>query len=201
MKPQTGIRVREPALLALETMRAHKLRSFLMLLGVILSVSTLILVVAVIEGTNRYIADRVANMGSNVFLVHQYPIITNAADLVKAQRRNRKIEWEDYEGLRVGLRLATQVGVEVRKNGKVKSGADSLEDVSIRGVTANIGQMDVEEPRTGRYISEADNEHRAMTAFVGSETAGRLFPSLDPIGKMLSVDGREYEIVGVAKAI
>jgi putative ABC transport system permease protein len=194
-------RLREPAVVALETMRAHKLRSFLMLLGIILSVATLILVVALIEGTNRYIADRVANMGSNVFLVHQYPIITNAADFVKAQRRNRKIEWDDYEAMRSGLRLPLQVGVEVRKNGKVKSGADSLEDVSIRGVTANIGQMDVEEPKTGRYISEADNEHRATTAFIGSETASRLFPSLDPIGKMLSVDGREYEIVGVAKAI
>jgi putative ABC transport system permease protein len=197
----SSLGVREPALVALETMRAHKLRSFLMLLGVILSVSTLILVVSLIEGTNRYIADRVANMGSNVFLVHQFPIITNAADFVKAQRRNRKVEWEDYEGLRSGLRLASQVGVEVRKMGKVKGGSDSLEDVSIRGVTANIGQMDVEEPQTGRYISDSDNEHRAMAAFVGSETANRLFPTLDPIGKRIYVDGREFEIVGVAKSI
>jgi putative ABC transport system permease protein len=196
-----GFGVREPALVALQTMRAHKLRSFLMLLGIILSVSTLILVVGVIEGTNRYIADRVANMGSNVFLVHQFPIITNAADFVKAQRRNRKIEWDDYEALRDGLRLPMQVGVEVRKTGKVKGTADSLEDVSIRGVTANIGQMDVEEPEAGRYISEADNEHRSMTAFIGSETANRLFPNLDPIGKLVYVDGREYEIVGRAKAI
>ena len=197
----SGFRVREPALVALQTMRAHKLRSFLMLLGVILSVSTLILVVALIEGTNRYIANRVANMGSNVFLVHQFPIITNAADFVKAQRRNRKITWEDYEAMHEGLQLPNQVGVEVRKNGKVKSATDSLEDVSIRGVTANIGQMDVEEPQTGRYITDADNEHRSLTAFIGSETANRLFPNLDPIGKMVSVDGREYEIVGLAKSI
>jgi putative ABC transport system permease protein len=193
--------MREPAVVALQTMRAHKLRSFLMLLGVILSVSTLIMVVAVIEGTNNYIADRVANLGSNVFLVHQFPIITNAADFVKAQRRNRKIEWDDYEALRTGLRLAQQVGVEVRQNGKVKSGADSLEDVSIRGVTANIAEMDVEEPRIGRYISEADNEHRANTAFIGSETASRLFPNIEALGKLISIDGREFEVIGVAKPI
>ncbi len=193
--------MREPALVALETMRAHKLRSFLMLLGVILSVSTLILVVALIEGTNNYIADRVANLGSNVFLVHQFPVITNAADFVKAQRRNRKIEWDDYEAMRTGLRLPQQVGVEVRQNGKVKSGSDSLDDVSIRGVTANIGQMDVEEPRIGRYITDADNEHRAATAFIGSETATRLFPNIDALGKLISINGREYEVVGVAKPI
>ena len=57
---------REPTLIALQTMRAHKLRSFLMLLGIILSVSTLILVVALISGMNGYFASRVANLGSNV---------------------------------------------------------------------------------------------------------------------------------------
>ena len=60
---------------------------------------------------------------------------------------------------------------------QVAQAADSLEDVSIRGVTANIGQMDVEEPASGRYISDGDNEHRATTAFIGSETANRLFPN------------------------
>src|SRR2546422_1984598 len=59
--------LREPVSVALETLRAHKMRSFLMLLGIILSVSTLIVVIALISGVNRYIADRVANLGSNVF--------------------------------------------------------------------------------------------------------------------------------------
>src|SRR5207248_8801078 len=61
------ILLREPIGVALETLRAHKMRSFLMLLRIILSVSTLIVVVALISGVDRYIADRVANMGSNVF--------------------------------------------------------------------------------------------------------------------------------------
>src|SRR3989449_8541243 len=61
------ILLREPIGVALETLRAHKMRSFLMLLGIILSVSTLIVVIALISGVNRYIADRVANLGSNVF--------------------------------------------------------------------------------------------------------------------------------------
>src|SRR5512135_2345477 len=117
MKPQTGIRVREPALLALETMRAHKLRSFLTLLGVILSVSTLIIVVALIEGTNRYIADRVANMGANVFLVTQFGIINNRKAFMEAQRRNKPISWEDYEALRDNMELPLAVGLETRRTG------------------------------------------------------------------------------------
>ncbi len=201
MHPRTGLRVREPALVALQTMRAHKLRSFLTLLGVILSVSTLILVVSLIEGTNRYIADRVANMGSNVFLVLKYGVITNAQQFVKASRRNRDIQWEDYEALRENMKLASLVGVETRVTGTVRNERQNLEDVSIRGVTANIGQMDVQEPQSGRYISDADNQHRARVTLIGRDVADKLFPGLDPLGKRLYIAGQEFDVVGTAKPV
>ena len=108
--------LREPALIALQTMRAHKLRSFLMLLGIILSVSTLILVVALISGMNEYFATRIANLGSNVFLVQKFPIISDSKELLKATRRNRDITWDDYEALRDNLKLPKAVGVEVRRD-------------------------------------------------------------------------------------
>ena len=80
---------RDPAFEALAALRAHKLRSALTLLGVTLSVSVLILVVSIITGANLYIQNRVANLGSNVFLVVRFPIITNQQDFFKAMRRNR----------------------------------------------------------------------------------------------------------------
>ena len=191
----------EPLAIAVETLRAHKLRSFLMLLGIILSVSTLIVVVALIQGTNRYIASTVANMGSNVFLVHQLPIITNAEQLTKALRTNRKVTWEDYEYLHDTMRLAKDVGVEVRTVGRVRYNGQELQDIDVRGVTANIGSMDIEEPATGRYIADFDNEHHTAVAMIGAEVAKRLFPSSDPIGKTILVDGREFQIVGTAKPL
>jgi putative ABC transport system permease protein len=201
MKPRRSFGVREPVVVALQTMRAHKLRSFLMLLGVILSVSTLILVVSLIEGTDRYIADRVANLGANVFIVNRFPILTNAQDYVKAVRRNRIIEWEDYEALRDNLKLPSQVGARAGTGGKVKGGREDMEEVTVLGVTANISQMDVAEPQVGRYISDGDNDHRATVVFIGADVANRLYPGLDPIGKKLDVDGREFEVIGVAKPI
>ena len=63
--------------LALSALRAHKLRSFLTLLGVILAVTTLVAVMSVIAGLNMYVADRIANLGANVFLVHRFGIITS----------------------------------------------------------------------------------------------------------------------------
>jgi putative ABC transport system permease protein len=192
---------REPALIALQTMRAHKLRSFLVLLGVILSVSTLILVVSLISGMNQYFADRVANLGSNVFLITKLGIISDSDAYVKALRRNRDITWDDFEALRDGLKLPKNVGVQVGRNGKVRSEKQNLEDVSIRGVTANLGEMDVEEAATGRYISDSDNDHHAMVAMIGSEVAEKLFPDTEPLGKTILIDGQEVAIVGVGKPL
>jgi len=195
------ILLREPAQVAIETMRAHKLRSFLMLLGIVLSVSTLIIVVALIEGTNQYIADKVANIGSNVFLVHQFPLITDTEQFVKAQRRNRKITWEDFEAMRDGLKLPKAVGVEVRTFVKARNGQENMDDVNVRGVTANIGEMDIEEPATGRYITDFDNEHRSEVTMIGADVAKRLYPNQDPIGQQIMIDSRPFEIVGVAKPV
>jgi len=158
-------------------------------------------VVALIQGTNRYIASTVANMGSNVFLVHQLPLITNAEQLTRALRKNRKISWEDYEYLRDTMRVAKDVGVETRTAGRVRYNGQELQDIDVRGVTANIGSMDIEEPATGRYIADFDNEHRTTVAMIGAEVAKRLFPNADPIGKAILVDGREFQIVGTAKPL
>ncbi|MEO5936325.1 MAG: ABC transporter permease, partial [Terriglobales bacterium] len=177
--------LREPARIAVESMRVHKLRTFLTLLGIILSVSTLIFVISLIEGTNVYIADRVANLGSNVFLVNQFGLITSRKEFLEASRRNKPITYEDFEALRDTMELARNVGLEARKLGKVRAGTQNIEDVSIRGVTANIGDMDVEEPDQGRYITDADDLRRASTTLIGADVATKLFPGIDPIGRSL----------------
>jgi putative ABC transport system permease protein len=169
--------LREPINVALETLRAHKMRSFLMLLGIILSVSTLIVVIALISGVDRYIADRVANLGSNVFLLTRFPIITDVDEYVKATRRNKKVTWDDFESLRDNLKLPLRVGVELRVDGKVRAGSHSLNDTNIRGVTANMADI---VPRDGRYISEGDDQSRALVTMIGNDLANQLFPASIP---------------------
>jgi putative ABC transport system permease protein len=196
-----GIWLKEPTIIALETMRTHKLRSFLMLLGVILSVSTLILVVSLINGTTAYVADRVANMGNGVFLIMRFGILKSDVEYAKAVRRNKPLEYDDYVALRDGLKLPKNVGLECRAVDKVRREGHVAEDVSVRGVSSNIGEMDVEEVARGRYISENDNRHRSFNALIGTELVTKLFPNTDPIGKIVTVKGYDFEVVGVAKAI
>ena len=193
--------LREPVVVALETLRAHKMRSFLTLLGTILSVSTLIVVIALISGVNRYIADRVANLGSNVFLLTRFPIITDVEEYVKANRRNKKVTWDDYEALRENLKLPERVGVELRTSGKVRVGSQSLEDCNIRGVTANMVDIDIVTPADGRYITEGDDQSRALMTMIGQDVATKLFPNVDAIGREILIDGRPFQVVGIAKPI
>lgn len=195
------VSLKEPMLIALETLRTHKLRSFLTLLGVILSVATLIVVVSMVEGTNKYVADKVANFGSNVFLVMRFPIITSQEMFVKLNRTNKNITWDDYEYVRDNMTMAKNVGLEMRRNGTVKYKTQSIEDINVRGVTANLGEIDVEEPAIGRYMTDADNEHRSNVTMIGADVAKRFFAGIDPLGKTIYIDGEAYEVVGVAKEL
>lgn len=196
------VSLREPAIIALETLRTHKLRSFLTLLGVILSVATLIVVVAMIRGTNQYISDRVANFGANVFLITQYPIVTSQEEFVKLQRRNKPIKWEDYEFVRDHMSLASAVAFTLGRNtGDAKFGNQDVGNVLIRGVTGNMADLDPVEVAYGRSISDADDEHRAEVAFIGSDLVNRFFLGVDPLGKVVLLDGKPYTVIGVAKEI
>ena len=193
---------REPAFIALETLRTHKLRSFLTLLGVILSVATLIVVVSMIKGTNTYISDRVGNFGANVFLVTQYPFFSNQEEFVKLQRRNRPITWENYEFLRANLTYSKAAAFILnRGSGVAKYQNLDLQNVLIKGVTGPMAELDTVEVASGRNINDTDNEHRAEVAFIGTDLVNRFFLGVDPLGKTIYLDNKPYLVVGVAKEI
>jgi putative ABC transport system permease protein len=201
MRPKSTVSLKEPAMIALETLRTHKLRSFLTLLGVILSVTTLLLVIALVAGSNKYIADRVANFGANVFIVAQYPVVTSQEEFFRLQRRNRTVTWEDYEFVRDNMALAKNVGFRLRRVVKSKYKTKDLEETQLQGVTANMGEIGLQEPEFGRYIIDSDVEHRADVVMIGHELAKRLFEGEDPLGKAVTLDGKPYEVVGVAKEL
>src|SRR5579862_2052957 len=111
------VTAREAFWVALEALRTHKLRSFLTLLGVVIATTTLIVVMSVVNGMNLYIAEHIANLGVNTFVLDQFQWGQNWVDFVKAQRTNRPIRMEDYDFLRqsvVGAKtIAASAGLGV----------------------------------------------------------------------------------------
>jgi putative ABC transport system permease protein len=184
---------------ALESLWAHKLRSFLTLLGVMIAVTALIGVIAAVNGLNSYVAERLANFGVNVFFVSRFPIITNAKDYLSARRHNRKLNVEDYEYLRDHMILAEEVGAQDWRTMDVRGGNQELEDVTIRGTTANMIDIGTDKVLMGRFFTESEYDRRTSVAFIGADVAERFFAQVDPLGKTIMVSGSPFLVIGVAE--
>jgi putative ABC transport system permease protein len=189
-----GIRI------ALASLRAHKLRSFLTLLGVIFGVMTVVAVAAVIEGFFRYVDRTVtADLGANTVLLDKFGIITSFEDFISANRRNKDITLSDMEYLRERMTLAQYIGAQSFSNGEVRSATGKMTNVTIKGNTPNMVYIDSSQPDLGRYINEADNERRRNVAMIGVEVADKLFNKREVVGREFKINGMPFEIIGVAK--
>jgi len=186
--------------LALDALRAHKLRSFLTLLGVILAVTTLVSVMSVISGLNLYIADRVADLGANVFVVDRFGIITSRDEWVKAQKRPL-ITLEEFERFRDTTRLSKSVAGYDQWKGQTRSGDAVMENTTVTGVSPNYADIRGLNIAQGRFLSQADEDHRSEVVFIGSDLAEKFFPNVDPIGKTVRSDTHTYEVIGVGAPI
>ena len=186
--------------LAMDSLRAHKLRSFLTLLGVILAVATLVSVMSVIAGLNNYIADKVADLGANVFVIDRFGIITSMDAFTKAQKRPL-ITVEEFERFRDTNQLAKQVAGYDRQNALTRSGDLVLENTQVIGVSSNYAEIENLNIAEGRFITPADEEHRSEVAFIGADLAEKFFPNVDPIGKTVRSETHTYEVIGVGTRI
>jgi len=186
--------------LSLDALRAHKLRSFLTLLGVILAVTTLVAVMSVVAGLNFYVADKVANLGANVYLVDRFGIITSNDAWVKAQKRPLLL-LEEYQRLRDNLKSANQVAAVTARSMDVRSGNILLENTSLTGVTPNYGDIRNISVDSGRFLTEADELHHAPVCFIGTDVVKKFFANVDPVGKFIRAGTHTYEVVGVATEI
>jgi len=184
--------------LAGDSLRAHKLRSFLTLLGVILAVTTLVTVMSAIAGLNLYVADRVANLGANVFIVDRFGIITSQDEFQKAQKRPL-ITLEDYERLRGSMKTASAVAAIDDRNVQTRSGDVKMENTDVMGASANFSDVRNINVAEGRFITPADDEHRSEVVFLGTDLARKFFPNVDPIGKIVRAETHSYEVIGVAE--
>jgi putative ABC transport system permease protein len=196
----TSIDLQETLRLAFDTLRAHKLRSYLTLLGIVLAVMTLVSVISVVNGLNLYVTDRVANLGANVFVVDRFGIITNAQQFARAQRRPL-LNIDDYHALANELQLSNGVGAIEGTVTDVRSGNELYEDARLSGVTPNYIELRSIAITAGRFLTDGDELHHQPVCFLGADVANRFFANVDPLGKSIRAGTQTYLVVGVAEAI
>jgi len=184
---------------AIDSLRANKLRSFLTLLGIIIGITSIIAVISIIQGLDQYWKQKVSNFGPNTFVVTQFPITTNLDKFFEMLRRNPDVHADAADAIKRGCTACELVGVEVHKQVDVRYGRQSLNDIDMSGITPNIVDIEGFGVETGRALQEWDEEHSRFVAFIGADVAEKLFLGVDPLGKAVQIDGHSYTVVGVAE--
>jgi len=197
------VAVREAFWNALAELRSHKLRSFLTLLGVVISTTTLIVVMSVVNGMNLYIATKIANLGTNTFVLHQFKWAQGYDNYLNALRRNKPIRSEEYEYLRETLAgyEAMSAIAQLVPSPEARYGGHSIDEVSLIGITPSHVDIGREKALYGRYITDQDYRHNERVCFIGQDIVDKLFPSVDPLDKELLVGGQTFRIIGVADKV
>ncbi|MBM3755985.1 MAG: ABC transporter permease [Acidobacteria bacterium] len=191
----------EAARVAFSSLRASKLRSFLTLLGIILATTTLIAVMSVVRGMDDYIANTVADMGVDGFRIRRMVMIGqwDPKKFLEMQRKNPQLTPEEYSFVRERATLLREIGMEVGRQGSATYLSGRIDELELRGVSANVGVITNIQIANGRFLTEADDARHTLVAVIGHEIKERFFPTVDPIGKVIEVSGRPFTVIGVAK--
>jgi putative ABC transport system permease protein len=191
----------EAVRIALDSLWAHKLRSLLTLVGVVIGVTSVIAVVSFVDGANRYVADKVFNLGTDVFLVSRAGAITNYKEYLESEQRP-KFTYIDYATVRDECHICAAVGAGLsRGGGEVKVGSLYLKDTNVRGWTPAVTRIYNVELAYGRQITETDEQHASPVCEVGWDVVKDLFAGQDPIGQEIRLDGLPCQVVGVGKKL
>jgi putative ABC transport system permease protein len=195
------VTAREAFWIALEALHGHKLRTFLTLLGVVVATTTLIVVMSVVNGMNLYIAEHIANLGTNTFVVHQFQWAQGFDSFLTARRRNKPIRVEDYEFLRDNLQGYRQIGAmaNLRPSPPARYKGHLIEEITLNGMTASFAEIGREKVEKGRYLNDADYQHNARVCVIGPDLVDKLLPNVDPLDQEIQVAGLPFRVIGVTE--
>jgi putative ABC transport system permease protein len=190
---------KEAVLISLRSLRANRLRSLLTLLGIVIGVMTVIAVISFISGLNDYVAGKVFNLGTDVFVLSRAPAITvSIEDFVDSQKR-KNLTLDDLDAIRRACTDCKSVGGALAATGRVKRGREYLDDTQIQGNTYEVLGILGTTLEMGRPMTEYEVDHGRRVCIVGADVVDNLVPFSDPIGKTIVVNDEEFEIIGVAE--
>jgi putative ABC transport system permease protein len=190
---------KEAVKVALHSLWANKLRSVLTLIGIVIGVSSVIAVITLTNGVNKYVATKVYGYGADVFtLSKNSPVILSYEQWQKFQKR-KDLHLPDYEAIEQQCKACASVGALLSTNGKVVYGRHSSDNTDIRGWTWNMPAISNINLAQGRSFVPADQQYSSRVAIVGYDVVHDLMPHVNPLGKEIRVDGEPYTIIGVGE--
>jgi putative ABC transport system permease protein len=187
---------------AMDTLRAHKLRSGLTVFGVVLGVSVIMLVSALITGFDEKVQEQIKQFGADTAFISRWDHGPHDGDRRPLEERLRKpLTLEDAEAIEAGCPAVKNVTVNLvwwEKMHTVRTKAGEVSAIDYHGVQPNYGQVYANATiLSGRFISEGDDLHRQKVVMLGENVAPVLFPGVPAVGKDIMIDGTDFQVIGV----
>ena len=187
----------------MDTLRAHKLRSFLTVFGVVLGVSVIMLVAALLTGFDSQIQDNINQFGADTAFVSRWDQGPHGGRRPKEERERKPLELEDAQALQQLCPAIKNVTVFItwwEQPHTVRTKAGEVLSIDFRGVQPNFGEVYANASALqGRFISEGDDLHREKVVMLGENVAPVLFPEGSPVGKDVLIDGSAFQVIGVVE--
>ena len=188
--------------IAIKSILEHKLRAFLTLLGVIIGVASVVVVGASISGLNSYVMDKITNvLGANHFMIGRMARTGNmeSDEFERMNKRNRKLEWDEYEYIKANCTACSEVGAQKNAGGDIKYEGEEMVSVRIRGVTSNMLVIEDKTIEDGRFLLASEVKRSARVCVIGFDVKEKFFPTSNPIGQFIKIRGVPIRIVGIEK--
>src|SRR5713101_807890 len=183
--------------IAADSIRGHKLRAALTMLGLTMGVAALITVMTIVQGANLYVEQKVADLGVNVFQIARTPFAVIDFTAVIKALRNKNITLEHLEAVAAACRHCQYVGAQVSATMNLHYKDKELQDTSIQGQTPNMSEIDTRAVVAGRFFSESEDRHAAPVCVIGDKLVAEFFAGVNPIGKSIRAANAEFTVIGV----
>ena len=185
--------------IALAAIWANKLRSFMTVLGNIIAVTSIIAVVSLIQGLNGAVKDLIlSEVEADAFMVNRRPITMNEEDEERT-RNYPRVTLDDADAIRRYSPLVKAVMAEAGNSGGASYRTNELESLSVRGVTRDYLNFTTYKIAQGRFISPSEIDRNRPVVLLGWDAADRLFKGIDPLDKVIKIEGSHFRVVGVAE--
>jgi putative ABC transport system permease protein len=190
---------REAIRIALQSLWANKLRSILTLIGVVIGVASVIMVLTLVAGVNKFVATKIYGYGADVFTASKEPaVVFSDAEFMKYQKR-KDLKYEAYEAITERCKACSTTGAMANATGSVVYGTHSATDIDIRGWTADMPSIYDVNIERGRAFTPGEEGRRMHIALIGPDIVDNQMGGEDPLGKEIRVDGEHYTVIGVGE--
>lgn len=189
--------------IALKSILEHKLRALLTLIGIIIGVAAVVVVGASIAGLKTYVVDKASKiLGSNHFMMTRMASMGRMSDeeFERKNRRNKDINWEEYEYVKANCQLCTEVGAQINSGADLSLEGVEMPSVRVMGVTANMAEIEDKTLVDGRFMTDEESTRMTNVCVIGWDVKEKFFPSGSAIGKTLKVRGVPLRVIGVEQA-